>query len=140
MLWTCLLIGWLPSQMVILVHIYHPCWDIPPIVVLLVQQCFLTGSWQFLLLLFLLFLGQLVVCCHLLPLPLFLMLLVTPSILIILFSGSLLIIPPPPASKVWGVYRNHPVRPSVRSSVRIYIHGLSGYLLLQFWSYSCIIV
>jgi hypothetical protein len=25
---------------------------------------------------------------------------------------------------------------SVRSSVRIQIHGLSGYLLLQFWSYS----
>jgi hypothetical protein len=37
-------------------------------VVLLVQQSFLSGSWQFLLLLFLPFLGQLVVCCLLLPL------------------------------------------------------------------------
>jgi hypothetical protein len=39
-------------------------------------------------------------------------------------SGGILIYPCPS------------VRPFVRSSVRIYIHGLSGDLLLQFWSYS----
>ena len=34
------------------------------------------------------------------------------------------------------IYPYPSVRPFVRSSVRLYIHGLSGYLLLQFWSYS----
>ena len=39
----------------------------------------------------------------------------------------------PPRQRV-GEHINLPL--SVRSSVRIKIHGLSGYLLLQFWSYS----
>jgi hypothetical protein len=44
---------------------------------------------------------------------------------------------PPPQAKFGGYIG---ITLSVRSSVRIYIHGLSGYLLLQLWSYSCIIV
>ena len=39
-----------------------------------------------------------------------------------------------PHDKESGGHINLPL--SVRSSVQIQIHGLSGYLLLQFWSYS----
>ena len=43
-----------------------------------------------------------------------------------------------PATKSRGAILIYPL--SIRSSVRIQIHGLSGYLLLQFWSYSFNIV
>ena len=32
----------------------------------------------------------------------------------------------PPANKVWGVYRNHPVRPPVRPSVRLSMYLVSA--------------
>ena len=42
--------------------------------------------------------------------------LVMKAIIEVCIANSLII---PPTNKVWGVYRNHPVRPSVRPSIHV---------------------